>query len=100
MAAMNPNLRRNSESVPARTIHAKHLSVWQRLECSIRQTTKARPRMKPRHRFYQSLRAKIGTRKEVSKLLGVHVRTIERREKGEIKISDEMVLALEMLCHR
>ena len=51
--------------------------------------------MKPRHSFYKSLREKIGTRHEVSKLLGVHIRTLERRENGQIKINDEMVAALE-----
>jgi hypothetical protein len=51
--------------------------------------------MKPRHKLYKSLREKIGARKEVSKLLGIHVRTLERREDGQIKISDEMVAALE-----
>ena len=47
-----------------------------------------------RHRFYKNLREKIGTRDEVSKLLGIHKRTLERREGGQIKITDEMVSAL------
>ena len=50
--------------------------------------------MKPRNKSYAELRAKIGTPKEVAKLLGVHQRTLERRESGEVEITDEMNLAL------
>ena|ERR1700722_9241241 len=55
--------------------------------------------MKPSHRFYKSLREKIGTRQEVSKLLGVHLRTLERRENGEVEITDEMVAALKWILN-
>ena len=45
--------------------------------------------------FYKKLRQSVGSRREVSKLLGIHVRTLARRETGTIKINDEMVAALE-----
>jgi len=56
--------------------------------------------MQKRNKFYKSLRAKIGTPKEVAKLLGVHLRTLERRESGQVEITDEMVAALEFWINK
>lgn len=47
------------------------------------------------HTFYKSLRQSVGTRKQVAALLGLCPKTIERRELGHVKITDEMVAALE-----
>lgn len=51
--------------------------------------------MMARNKFYQTLRESVGTQLEVALLLGVHVRTIKRREQGLVAITDEMVAALE-----
>ena len=53
--------------------------------------------MKDRTAFYEELRRKIGTRQQVAKLLGLCNKTIERRELGRTKITDEMVAALNFL---
>lgn len=45
--------------------------------------------------FYRQLRESVGTIPEVARLLGVHRRTIVRREQGAVKITEEMVAALE-----
>ena len=43
---------------------------------------------------YLALRQKIGTQSFVAKILGVSLRTVQRREKGEIAISNEAMIAL------
>jgi len=51
--------------------------------------------MQARNKFYAQLRQSAGTRKEVAALLGIHPKTVERRELGRTQITDEMVAALE-----
>ena len=52
------------------------------------------------HKFYSTLRQSVGTRKQVAALLGIHPKTVERRELGHTKITDEMVAALEFFKSR
>ena len=51
--------------------------------------------MKSGQEFYRKLRESIGTRREAAALLGVNYKTLERRELGRNRITDEMVAALE-----
>ena len=53
--------------------------------------------MTPRHTFYRKLRESVGSRKYVSKLLGVNLKTLWRRENNKCRITEEMTLALLML---
>jgi DNA-binding transcriptional regulator YiaG len=46
---------------------------------------------------YRKLRQSIGSQPEVAKLLGVHPITISKRERGEIAINKEAVIALRAL---
>ena len=43
---------------------------------------------------YQKVREGIGSQRDVSKLLGVDIRTVQRREAGEILITFEATRAL------
>jgi transcriptional regulator with XRE-family HTH domain len=43
---------------------------------------------------YSNLRKRIGSQKDVAKLLGINIRTVQRRENGEILIMSEAVMAL------
>lgn len=50
---------------------------------------------------YRTLRQRLGTQVEVAKLLGVHYRTLSKRERGEISVSPEAEIALRCLLeHR
>lgn len=53
--------------------------------------------MTDRYKSYAELRKQVGSRIEVSKLLGVCRKTIERRELGHSEVIPEMILALEKL---
>jgi hypothetical protein len=57
------------------------------------------PCVTSRNKFYTELRSKIGTRREVAKLLGVCYKTVERRELGHTEITEEMIAALEFWIH-
>ena len=52
-------------------------------------------KMKSRNEFYGQERRKIGSRIEVARLLGINPRTLERRETGKYRITEEMLAALE-----
>ena len=43
---------------------------------------------------YAKVREKIGSQRDVSRKLGVDIRTVQRREAGEIVITDEATRAL------
>ena len=47
---------------------------------------------------YEKVRESIGSEKEVAKMLGVDIRTVQRRETGEILITFEATRALFGLC--
>jgi transcriptional regulator with XRE-family HTH domain len=47
---------------------------------------------------YHALRESIGSQKEVAKMLGVDIRTVQRRESGEIMITFEATRALYSLA--
>lgn len=46
---------------------------------------------------YARVRESVGSQKDVAKMLGVDIRTVQRRECGEIVITDEAVRALHAL---
>jgi DNA-binding transcriptional regulator YiaG len=46
---------------------------------------------------YHQLRESLGSQKEVSQRLGVNIRTVQRRETGEILITEEAVRSLNAL---
>jgi DNA-binding transcriptional regulator YiaG len=46
---------------------------------------------------YTSIRESLGSQKEVSRRLGVDIRTIQRREAGEILITGEAIRSLNAL---
>jgi DNA-binding transcriptional regulator YiaG len=46
---------------------------------------------------YHQLRETLGSQKEVSQRLGVNIRTVQRRETGEILITEEAVRSLNAL---
>lgn len=50
-----------------------------------------------RHKLYEQTRKLIGEREYVAHLLGIHVKTLYRRETNRTPINDEMMLALMML---
>jgi hypothetical protein len=47
---------------------------------------------------YTQLRQQVGTQAYVAKLLGVGVRTIQRRESGELPVTREAYLAIMVLA--
>ena len=53
--------------------------------------------MTDRHNCYRKLRESVGTKEYVSKLLGVNIKTLWRRENKKCRITEEMALALAML---
>jgi transcriptional regulator with XRE-family HTH domain len=46
---------------------------------------------------YARVRESVGSQKDVARMLGVDIRTVQRRECGEILITDEAVRALHAL---
>lgn len=46
---------------------------------------------------YARVRETVGSQKDVARMLGVDIRTVQRRECGEILITDEAVRALHAL---
>ena len=46
---------------------------------------------------YAGVRETVGSQKDVARMLGVDIRTVQRRECGEILITDEAVRALHAL---
>ena len=50
-----------------------------------------------RSQLYRKLRRERGTQEAVAALLGVHPMTISRRERGEMEIPDEALIALKSL---
>lgn len=46
---------------------------------------------------YAQIRETVGSQKDVAKMLGVDIRTVQRREYGQILITDEAVRAIHAL---
>lgn len=59
-------------------------------------TARLKLKMKSINEFYGQERRKIGSRVEVARLLGINPRTLERRETGKYRITEEMLAALEL----
>jgi DNA-binding transcriptional regulator YiaG len=49
---------------------------------------------------YRSLRQPLGSQSKVAKMLQVGIRTVQRREAGEVPVFREAVLAIEQLHAR
>jgi transcriptional regulator with XRE-family HTH domain len=50
-----------------------------------------------RAQLYRKLRIERGTQTAVAAMLGVHPMTISRRERGEMEVPDEALIALRSL---
>ena len=46
---------------------------------------------------YRRLRVRVGSQSQVARLLGVHSRTISKRETGELAVNTEAALAIRFL---
>jgi transcriptional regulator with XRE-family HTH domain len=49
------------------------------------------------HADYRALREELGTQEEVARRLGVAANTVARRERGEVALTREMMLAMRHL---
>jgi len=67
---------------------------------ALRRTVTYTPMDDMTHNEYATVREKIGSQKDVARMLGVDIRTVQRRECGDIIITDEAVRALLSLTAR
>jgi transcriptional regulator with XRE-family HTH domain len=54
------------------------------------------PQQQP-HADYRALREALGTQEDVARRLGVSANTVARRERGEVALTREMLLAIRHL---